>query len=142
MFQKLIFTSLVILTIGCQTIPRAPKELDEKAKAFSAPKENANIYIYRHEMFGGANTIPVLLNGIVIGKTQAKTFILKNVPSGKQNIVSQAETDDEIAFNVESGKNYFVWQEVKMGLFYARSKLHIVSEEKGQKEVRECSLLQ
>jgi len=31
--------------------------------------------------------------------------------------------------NTEAGKNYYVWQEVKMGLLMARSKLSQVSEE-------------
>ncbi|WP_168196438.1 hypothetical protein [Bdellovibrio sp. NC01] len=40
-----------------------------------------------------------------------------------------------------SVKNYYVWQEVKMGILWARTKLHKVDEAEGQAGVRQCSLV-
>jgi len=40
---------------------------------------------------------------------------------------------------VEAGKNYFVWQEVKMGLFSARSELKQVDDGTGRQAVAECT---
>ena len=40
------------------------------------------------------------------------------------------------------GKTYYVWQEVKMGAFAARSALHLVDEQKGEAAVKECKLIQ
>ena len=39
------------------------------------------------------------------------------------------------------GKNYFVWQEVKMGIFYAGSMLQQVTEDVGRVGVMESKLL-
>lgn len=38
------------------------------------------------------------------------------------------------------GTLYYVWQEVKMGLMYARTKLHLMSAEDGKKGVLETQL--
>ncbi|AJQ52800.1 TPA: hypothetical protein F3L15_14955 [Aeromonas hydrophila] len=44
--------------------------------------------------------------------------------------------------NTEAGKNYYVWQEVKMGLLMTLSKLGQVSERKGRKGVMGNKLIQ
>ena len=38
-------------------------------------------------------------------------------------MISKSEDDDVLNVNTEAGKNYFVWQEVKMGMLDARSLL-------------------
>lgn len=43
---------------------------------------------------------------------------------------------------MQAGKNYFVWQEVKMGLWMARSALQTVDEATGRKGVAECKRIQ
>ena len=42
----------------------------------------------------------------------------------------------------EPSKTYYVWQEVKMGAFMARSLLQQVDEESGRKGVLECKRAQ
>lgn len=42
---------------------------------------------------------------------------------------------------IEKNKNYFVWQEVKMGMWTADSKLHLVSEEVGKECVLSTKML-
>ena len=81
------------LLSGCASVPMADATADAQAKQFVAPKDAANLYIYRNETFGTA------------------------------------------------GKNYYVWQEVKMGLLMARSKLSQVSEEEGKQGVMESKLV-
>jgi hypothetical protein len=39
-----------------------------------------------------------------------------------------------------ANKLYYIWQEVKMGMMYARNKLHLVNESQGQKGVLESEL--
>ncbi|MCH7373293.1 DUF2846 domain-containing protein [Aeromonas sp. MR16] len=41
----------------------------------------------------------------------------------------KSENDATLTLSTEAGKNYYVWQEVKMGLLMARSKLRQISEE-------------
>jgi hypothetical protein len=44
--------------------------------------------------------------------------------------------------DAEAGKTYYIWQEVKMGLWMARSLLQEVDEETGRKGVSECTRAQ
>jgi hypothetical protein len=42
--------------------------------------------------------------------------------------------------NKQKPKLYYIWQEVKMGLLYARTKLTLVSKEEGKKGFLESQL--
>ena len=144
MFKKLIiaasFTSAVFMT-GCASVPMASPEQDSKAKQFSTTEGKANIYIYRNESMGAAVKMPLLLDGVSVGDTVAKTYLLKEVTPGKHTIVSKTENDSTLDLNTQSGKNYYVWQEVKMGVWAARSDLHEVDASKGQAAVKACKLV-
>jgi|TARA_B110000091_G_scaffold83472_2_gene91861 uncharacterized protein YceK len=135
----LILTSLVFS--GCASVPMESKVEDEAAKTFEVVEDRSNIYIYRNENFGGAIKMPVVLDDKIVGDTAPKTFILKTVDPGEHVVVSKTENDASLAFTTEAGKNYFVWQEVKMGLWTARSKLHLVDEATGRDGVNECKLV-
>ena len=47
---------------------------------------------------------------------------------------------DSLNFDAMAGKLYFVWQEVKMGMLSARTKLQLVSDDVGKKGVMESQL--
>jgi hypothetical protein len=82
------------------------------------------------------------LDGKLIADTSAYSFMVLNVPAGKHTVVSMTENDSPLQINADAGKNYFVWQEVKMGVFGARSALHLVDDDIGKKGVAECKLIQ
>jgi hypothetical protein len=132
---------IVLVFTGCATVPMANVEKDDLAKSFSITEGKANIYLYRNEIFGAAIKLPVVLDDKIVGDTAAKTYILLKVNPGLHTIISKAEKDSELLITVEEGKNYFVWQEVKMGLWTARSKLHLVDEATGKDGVSECKLI-
>jgi len=121
----------------------ATGDADAKAKTFvSPPSGQANIYVYRNETFGAAIKMPLLLDNQSIGDTGAHTFAFRQVAPGKHTIVSKTENDPSLDIDAQAGKTYYVWQEVKMGAFAARSALHLVDEEKGEAGVKECKLIQ
>jgi hypothetical protein len=127
---------------GCASVPMAPVEADARAKTFATTSETANVYIYRNETFGGAIKMPVLINGTLAGDTGPMTYIYRQLPPGKHSITSKTENDSTITLEVVGGRNYFVWQEVKMGLWAPRSLLQQVDEPKGRAAVGECKLVQ
>lgn len=144
MFKKLITTvslASAIMLAGCASVPMASPDQDAKAKQFTASSDKANIYIYRNESMGSAIKMPLLLDGMSVGDTVAKSYILKEVSPGSHNIVSKTENDATLNIQTEAGKNYFVWQEVKMGAWAAGSALHQVDTTKGQAAVKECKLV-
>lgn len=123
-------------------VPMASTELDSSAKTYAVKPGKANIYVYRDESMGGAVKMPVMLNGRAVGDTASKTYLLLEVDPGSHTLTSKAETDSTLKVDAVAGRNYFVWQEVKMGLVVARSKLQFVDEAKGKAGVAECKLAQ
>lgn len=132
----------LVLMSGCASVSMMPAGEDAKAKTFEVPTGKANIYLYRNETMGAAIKMPVSVNGKLAGQTASKTYFLWQVNPGTYDISSLTENTSTIKLIVEAGKNYFVWQEVKMGLFMARSELKLVDEDTGRKGVAECSLAQ
>lgn len=127
---------------GCASVPMASPERDAQAKSFSALAGRSNIYIYRNESMGAAIKMPVVIDGRMAGDTAANTCLLASVEPGAHSIISKTKNDSSLQLNTVAGKNYFVWQEVKMGMWAARSQLHEVDEEKGKKAVSECKLIE
>lgn len=137
-FLRATFLLVFIGLAGCASVPMASMEADTSAKQFQPKKGNANIYLYRHETLGAAVAMTVSLNGKVMGKTGSQTYFLWEVPPGKYEIASHTENTARITVDARAGRNHYVWQEVKMGLWQPRSQLHEVSEEEGRKAVLEC----
>lgn len=133
---------LTALLSGCASVPMASVERDSAAKSFATKPDKANIYVYRNESMGAAIKMPVALNGKLVGDTAAKTYMLLEVPPGNHTLVSKTETDSILSLTAAPGKNYFIWQEVKMGMFAARSSLQLVDEEVGKAGVAECKLIE
>lgn len=132
----------VLLFSGCASKSlKAPVEEDAKAKQFITEKGKSNIYVYRNEFYGAAVSMPITLDGKNVGTTGADTYIKLNTVPGNHILTSETENVDILKLTTEENKNYFVWQEVKMGIMSARSKLKLVSEEEGQKGVKECKLV-
>jgi hypothetical protein len=130
----------VLALAGCASVPMGDPKRDAELKSFSVAPDKAGIYIYRNESMGGAVKMDVSLDGQIIGQTAAKTYFYKDVVPGKHTISSTAENTDTLEVEVKPGTLAFIWQEVKMGVLYARTKLHLVSEDEGKKGVQESSL--
>ena len=128
---------------GCASVPMASADADAKAKTFVAPPSGqANIYVYRNETFGAAIKMPLLLDNQAIGDTGPHTYTLRTVAPGKHTITSKTEKDSTLDVDAQAGRTYFVWQEVKMGAFAARSALHLVDDQTGEDGVKQCKLIQ
>lgn len=138
-FSSLLISAVLALT-GCASVPMGDPVQDAALKTFTAKPDVAGIYIYRNENFGAAVKMDIEIDGKPLGMTAAKTYLYKEVPAGKHQVTSKSENDDSILIDTVAGKLYYIWQEVKMGLLYARTKLHLVDEATGQAGVKESSL--
>lgn len=133
---------LAVLTMsGCASVPMASSMEDAEAKLFKTNPQKASLYIYRNESMGAAVKMEVDLDGNYIGTNVAQTYIKKEVEPGEHTIVSHAENDDTLTISAQKNKNYFIWQEVKMGILYARTKLTHVTDEIGEAGVKECKMI-
>ena len=117
---------------GCASPIIATADKDVAAKDFVPPHNKASLYIYRDENFGMLYGMAITVNGKGIGETGAKSYFRLNLPAGTYTVGSHAEnyTDTQVA--MEAGKNYFVWQEVKFGIWLPRSELRQVDEKTGK----------
>ena len=135
---KMLGLSVIMLSmVGCASVPMETAENDAQLKQFTVSSDNAGVYIYRNESFGGAVKMDVAVNDQLIGETSAKTYLYKELPEGQHTISSLAENTDTLTLDVVKGKLYYVWQEVKMGIISARTKLSLVDETQGQQGVSE-----
>jgi len=145
MFKQLTFTALLALTAltgGCASVKMADESQDAQAKTFQVAPDKAHIYVYRNESMGAGVKMPVALNGKPVGQTVAKSYLMLSVPAGQQTLVSSAESDSVLKLTAEAGKNYFVWQEVKVGFIKARNSLQVVDDQTGRAGVAESKLIQ
>jgi len=140
--QEITLIAIIIFSlIGCASVPMGSSQEDARLKTFSPmPKDKAGIYVYRNETFGAAVKMDVEIDGRHIGQTAAETYLYKEVTPGTHTVTSRAENDDSVVVDAKQGTLSYVWQEVKMGLLYARTKLHLVSDSEGRKGVLESNL--
>ena len=142
--KNVVATTLVIgagFTTGCASIQKAPASMDAEAKQFKTNPSYAQVYVYRNETLGAALSMPVAVNGKLAGTTGPNSFFKFDLPQGKHVITSQGD-ESTLEIQTETNKNYYVWQEVKMGAFSGGSELQLVNESEGQKGVRECTMIQ
>jgi hypothetical protein len=144
MIRKLIAAAAlagVLGMSGCASVPMADRSVAAQAKQFQPAPNKAKVYVYRNEIMGAAIKMPVLIDNQAVGDTTSKTYIEKDLPPGPHTITSKTEKDSSITIDMLAGRIYYIWQEVKMGMFAARSQLHEVDEAKGQAGVRASKLI-
>ena len=140
-FAVLAMLAAALMLGGCATVPMGDSAQDTRLKSFPPAKPGmAGLYIYRNETFGAAIKLPLVLDGASVGQSGPKTYFFTDIAPGTHTVVSQGENVETLSFNAVAGRLYFVWQEVKMGAFAARSKLHLVSDDAGRKGVQESAL--
>lgn len=141
MFRQFALISLVTMTlVGCASVPMGDAKKDAELKSFTPKPGVAGLYIYRNESFGAAIRMDVEIDGQPIGQTAAKTYFYKEVAPGRHTVTSKSENTDSIEVETVAGKLYYIWQEVKLGLLFARTKLSLVGEEEGRNGVLESQL--
>lgn len=137
-FGLLLATAMLA---ACASVPKGDPQRDAELKTFKAPQNSkAGIYVYRNETLGAAKTLDVSLDGKPIGQTAAKTYMYAEVEPGQHKLVGSGENKSELVVDAIAGKLYYVWQEVKMGMFGPRNQLHSVDEKTGQAGVTESTL--
>lgn len=141
MKKILLIAALSISLVGCASVPMASLDRDNQAKTFQVKQDKANIYVYRNEHFGSAISINLALDGKMEGRTAAMTYAKWEVVPGQHEISSISENTSKISLNAQAGKNYFIWQEVKMGMWQPRSLLQEVDTSTGMAAVKECKLI-
>ena len=133
----------VMALSGCASVDMASKEESAKAKAFNAPSQgNAGVYIYRDSFVGQALKKDVWINGNCVGESAPDVFFYTEVEGGKKHKI---DTESEFSPNTlelmfEAGKNYFIRQFIKIGVFVGGAGLELVPEEQGKAAVSKLEM--
>jgi len=136
-----LFASVYL--VGCAaTVPMASLEEDSARKQFKKPtKGMGGIYIYRDSTLGFALTKAVFVDDVMLGETAAQTYFYKEVKPGSHKLSTESEfSNNDLVINVQKGRNYFVNQFIKLGLFVGGADLQLVSDTAGMSGVTQCRL--
>lgn len=116
---------------GCSTIPLETKEVADQAKAFSSPSEgNAGLYVYRDSFVGQALKKDVFIDDKCLGETANGIFFYESVKGDMEHKLSTESefSANELSLKTNSGKNYYVRQYIKMGVFVGGAGLEVIDE--------------
>ncbi|MGX2973531.1 DUF2846 domain-containing protein [Ursidibacter arcticus] len=141
LFSALGLTIALFLT-GCAKTPLASLEQDAQAKQFNTPSKGlSGIYIYRDSILGSALKKNLYIDDKFIGESAPKVYFYKQVAAGNHKISTESEfSNNNLSINTESGKNYFIRQYIKMGVFVGGANLEQVSEDKGKQAISSLKL--
>jgi len=122
----------------------ASKELDASAKTFKEPApDRAGLYVYRDSFGGKALKKMLSIDGKAIGQTANKVYFYREITPGAHTLSTESEFgDNTLDIQAVAGKNLFVRQYIKLGVFVGGSALELVSEEEGKKAVLDCERAQ
>jgi protein involved in sex pheromone biosynthesis len=145
MFKKFAVGMAVLASLvlsGCASVPMGSPEKDAALKQFAAPAaDKAGLYVFRNTFAGQALKKTLAIDGKVIGETANKVYFYAELTPGTHKISTESEfSDNDLELLAEGGKNYFVEQTIKMGVFVGGAKLTNVGEEAGKAAVLECKL--
>ena len=137
---------LTFAFVGCASVPQANPQSSQQAKKLVAPSEgNAAIYVYRsNSVVGAALKKDVWVDGECLGETARGTFFLKEVVGNQEHTISTESefSPNHLLLKTEAGKNYFVQQYIKPGMFVCGANLKQVDSVIGEKAVGEYQLAQ
>jgi len=127
---------------GCASVPTGSPEADAALKTFAAPPaDQAGLYIYRDSFAGQSLKKTVTIDGKAIGETANRVYFYRLITPGPHKIGTESEfSDNVIDLVATAGKNYYVRQSIKMGVFVGGAKLEVVPEQVGQAHLQKCTL--
>ena len=145
MKNKVILCSALLLGLsGCASVPTADSTVSNQAKSFEAPQKGSyGIYVYREDAFVGAALKKyVYVDGECIGETAPGIFFYHEVEGNKEHQVSTESefSENHLTIYTEEGRNYFVNQYIKMGVFVGGAGVELVDESKGKAEVSKVDM--
>ncbi len=140
--SSMLFGIMLLALSACAgRVHVAEPELSAQAKQMTPPSDKALIYLYRNEAFGGGISMKVKIDGREMGVTGPRSFMLFQVAPGRHLFVSESENTSELELDAKAGETYYIWQEVKMGFLYARTKMQLMDKAEGKAGVAECDLV-
>lgn len=129
---------------GCASVPMDNVQSNSQAKQFAEPLPgSANLYIYRATVVGQALKKDIWLNDECVGASANNIFYLTEIigEGAEHRLSTESEfSPNHLEFKAESGKNYFVEQYIKMGVFVGGANLRMIDEAKAKQKIAKLNL--
>ncbi|MGK0256101.1 MAG: hypothetical protein ACI81I_000710 [Arcobacteraceae bacterium] len=139
----LVLALSVMFFSGCSTVPLEPKKMSESAKSFNTPPEGkAGVYVYRDSFVGQALKKDIWIDKKCLGETANAIFFYKNVEGNKEHKLSTESefSANDLSIETKSGKNYYIRQYIKMGVFVGGAGLEIIEEKEAQEAISKLDM--
>jgi len=136
--KKLMFSLLFVMPVFLTACggPKHMITIDVKPKI--APKtDKAVLVIARTTSFGAGVTIENYLDKKLIGQTKGKSYFITDVAPGQHYVMGHAENWATARINFEASRVYFLNQDIRMGVWMARTGFSPMSAEEGLKQINE-----
>lgn len=138
----LIILASVLFT-GCASVKMESKEASQKAKEFSQPTSgNSGLYIYRDSFVGKALKKDVWVDGKCVGETAPDVFFYTEVAGNQSHTISTESefSPNNLSLLTDAGKNYFIRQYIKLGVFVGGAGLELIPEADGKVAVSKLEM--
>jgi len=120
---------LVVFTLtlsGCGPRYMVAKDPCPDVRGVVAPAGKSALVIGRTTIFGGGVNIENYVDKKFVGATKGHSFFVTPVEPGLHYVTARAENFDTVLLNFEPDKTYYLQNEIRMGVFFARTKYDFV----------------
>lgn len=140
----LILTAMSAFFTGCASVPTEQVQVANLIKDVKAPSNNnAGLYIYRtSSVMGGALKKDIWVDGKCIGESARGILFYEEVLGNMEHKISTESefSPNDLIVQTQVGKNYFIKQYIKPGVFVGGAGLKLVTEEEGRQDISDLKL--
>ena len=144
MLKNILLVTIIGFALGgCASVPMKSVKESNQAKQFNPPSNNnSGLYIYRDSFVGQALKKDIWVDGKCIGESAPDTFFYVEVSGDKKHTISTESefSPNDIVMQTDTGKNYFIRQYIKFGVFVGGAGLERINNEEGMKAVSKLGL--
>ena len=145
MKKYLIVLGLFLSSVlsGCASVAVQDSATENYAKEFNTPPSGwSGLYVYRTcNIMGSALKKSLYVDGQYIGETSRCRFFYRLVEPGFHLLQTESEfSENDLSLNFIEGKNHYVKQYVKLGVFVGGANLEVVNEDEAKKDIEDYSL--
>lgn len=114
------------------------RPLPDQTKAIE-DSTKSRIYVLRPSFVGGAISMNVWDGNTQIGKTGPQGYLCWERNPDSTILFGKAENTSQLPINLQEGNVYYVEQQIRMGILFARNKLKLLSPQEGKDLLRSCT---
>ena len=144
MKNKILALGLLLIMTGCASVNMVETTVSNNAKEFKTPNEGkAGLYVYRNNtLFGAGLKKDIWVDGHCLGESARGVFFFTEVEGNqKHTIATESEfSPNLLTIHTDAGKNYFIRQYIKMGVFVGGAQLEQVDEPTGKQAISQLNM--